>query len=143
MAAESTAQRNLRESQILARKIDLLLDVMVSADGKPYEFQDIQTALAAKGVKLSRTRWHHIKTGDTTVRQPPEVVIALAEFFQVKPDYLLDSDGAVPERIQHELELLAAMRRARVKEFATRTLADVDNETLNAIAALLDDSQKY
>ncbi|WAP52448.1 hypothetical protein OL239_04070 [Arthrobacter sp. ATA002] len=143
MAAESVAQRNLRESQILARKIDLLLDVMVSADGKPYEFQDIQTALAEKGVKLSRTRWHHIKTGDATVRQPPEVIGALAEFFQVNPEYLLDADGAVPERIQHELELLAAMRRARVKEFATRTLADVDNETLDAIAALLDDSQKY
>lgn len=143
MAAESAAQRNLRESQILARKIDLLLDVMVSSDGKPYEFQDIQTALAEKGVKLSRTRWHHMKAGDATVRQPPEVVIALAEFFQVKPDYLLHSDGPVPERIQHELELLAAMRRARVKEFATRTLADVDNETLDAIAALLDDSQKY
>ena len=143
MAAESTAQRNLRESQILARKIDLLLDVMVSADGKPYEFQDIQTALAEKGVKLSRTRWHHIKTGDTTVRQPAEVISALADFFQVNPDYLLDSNGVVPERIQHELELLAAMRRAKVKEFATRTLADVDNETLDAIAALLDDSGKY
>ena len=143
MAAESAAQRNLRDSQILARKIDLLLDVMVTADGRPYEFQDIQTALAEKGVKLSRTRWHHIKAGDATVRQPPEVLTALAEFFQVNPDYLLNSDGAVPERIQHELELLAAMRRAKVKEFATRTLADVDNETLDAIAALLDDSQKY
>ena len=143
MAAESAAQRNLRDSQILARKIDLLLDVMVTADGRPYEFQDIHTALAEKGVKLSRTRWHHIKAGDATVRQPPEVLTALAEFFQVNPDYLLNSDGGVPERIQHELELLAAMRRAKVKEFATRTLADVDNETLDAIAALLDDSKKY
>ncbi|MCC9195654.1 helix-turn-helix domain-containing protein [Arthrobacter sp. zg-Y820] len=143
MAAESAAQRNLKESQILARKIDLLLDVVVTTEGKPYEFQDIQSALAEKGVKLSRTRWHHMKTGDATVRQPPEVVIALAEFFQVNPDYLLNSDGEVPERIQHELELLASMRRAKVKEFATRTLADVDNETLDAIAALLDDSQKY
>ena len=143
MAIESAAQRNLRESQILARKIDLLLDVVTTAEGKPFEFHDIQSALAEKGVKLSRTRWHHIKTGDATVRQPPEVLTALAEFFQINPDYLLRSDGEVPERIQHELELLAAMRRAKVKEFATRTLAEVDNETLDAIAALLDDAKKY
>ena len=143
MAGESAAQRNLKESQILARKIDLLLDVVVTTEGKPYEFHDIQSALAEKGVKLSRTRWHHMKSGDATVRQPTEVVTALAEFFEINPDYLLKSDGEVPERIQHELELLAAMRRAKVKEFATRTLAEVDNETLDAIAALLDDSKKY
>ncbi|TYC96615.1 hypothetical protein FQ377_13835 [Arthrobacter echini] len=67
----------------------------------------------------------------------------MADFFQVDTDYLLKADGDVPERIQHELELLAAMRRAKVKEFATRTLAEVDNETLDAIAALLDDSKQY
>ena len=173
MAAESAVQRNLRESQILARKIDLLLDVVQTSEGKPFEFQDIQTALAEKGIKLSRTRWHHMKSGDATVRQPTEVVTGLAEFFQVNPSYLLDAlaalkssagwiahwlnrqsrkdelwdlldaDGEVPERIQSELELLAAMRRAKVREFATRTLSEVDNETLDAIAALLDDSTKY
>ncbi|MDN3481907.1 hypothetical protein QMA10_08215 [Arthrobacter sp. APC 3897] len=143
MAAESAVQRNLRESQILARKIDLLLDVVQTSEGKPFEFQDVQTALAEKGIKLSRTRWHHMKSGDATVRQPTEVVTGLAEFFQVNPSYLLDADGEVPERIQSELELLAAMRRAKVREFATRTLSEVDNETLDAIAALLDDSTKY
>jgi hypothetical protein len=143
MATESAAERNLRESQILSRKIDLLLDVVVTSEGKRFEFHDIQAALAEHGVKLSRTRWHHLKAGDATVRQPRELIEALAEFFNVNPAYLLHEDGPVPERIQHELELLAAMRRARVKEFATRTLAEVDNETLDAIAALLDDSKRY
>lgn len=143
MADESTAQRNLRESQVLSRKIDLLLDVVVTSEGKPFEFSDIATQLASRGVKLSRTRWHHIKAGDSTVKHPPELITALADFFQIDPDYLLKVDGEVPARIQHELELLAAMRRAKVKEFATRTLAEVDNETLDAIAALLDDSKKY
>ncbi|WP_104052995.1 MULTISPECIES: hypothetical protein [unclassified Arthrobacter] len=143
MAAESAAQRNLRESQILARKIDLLLDVVQTSEGKPFEFHDIQSALAEKGIKLSRTRWHHMKSGDATVRQPVEVVTGLAEFFQINPSYLLEADGEVPERIQSELELLAAMRRAKVRDFATRTLSEVDSETLDAIAALLDDSTKY
>lgn len=143
MAAESAAQRNLRESQILARKIDLLLDIVQTSEGKPFEFHDIQSALAEKGIKLSRTRWHHIKSGDATVRQPTEVVTGLAEFFQINPSYLLEADGEVPQRIQSELELLAAMRRAKVREFATRTLSEVDSETLDAIAALLDDSKKY
>jgi hypothetical protein len=116
---------------------------MTTAEEKRYEFQDIQEALEQKGVKLSRTRWHHIKVGDATVPQPREIVEALADFFSVNREYLLEEDGPVPERIQHELELLAAMRRARVKEFATRTLAEVDNATLAAIAELLDDSQHH
>ena len=143
MAGESTAERNLRESQILSRKIDLLLDVVVTPDGKQYEFNDVAAALAERGVKLSRTRWHHLKVGDSTAKHPTDLITALAKFFQVDPDYLLKADGEIPERIQQELELLAAMRRAKVKEFATRTLAEVDNETLDAIAALLDDSEKY
>lgn len=143
MADESIADRNLRESRLLSHKIDLLLDVVVNPEGKPYEFHEIQHALAEKGVKLSRTRWHHIKAGDWASRQKPEIISALADFFQVNRDYLLRTDGEIPERIQHELELLRAMRRAKVKEFATRTLAEVDNATLDAIAALLDDSKKY
>jgi hypothetical protein len=142
-ATESAAARNLRASQALSRKIGLLLDVMTTPEGKRHEFQDIQEALAQKGVRLSRTRWHHIKVGDSTTGQPREIVEALADFFDVNREYLLEEDSPVPERIQHELELLAAMRRAKVREFATRTLAEVDNETLAAIAELLDDSQHH
>ncbi|WMY80058.1 hypothetical protein [Citricoccus sp. I39-566] len=143
MASESEAARNLRASQVLSRKIGLLLDVMTTSEGRKFEFHDIAEALAQKGVKLSRTRWHHLKVGDSTVPQPRELLEALADFFNVNPAYLLTEDGPLPERIQHELELLAAMRRARVREFATRTLADVDDETLAAIAALLEDSQNH
>ena len=143
MESDNTAERNFRDAQALSRKIQLLLDVVVAHDGQQYEFTDIQQALAEKGVKLSRTRWHHIKTGTSTVKQPEEIIIGLAEFFDVDKEYLLKREGEVPERIQHELELLAAMRRAKVKDFATRTLADVDNETLDAITALLNDSEKY
>lgn len=144
MPSESEAERNLRESQILSRKVNLLLDVVVPPDGSGrYEFNDIQGALAEQGIKLSRTRWHQIKQGTTTVRQPKEVLAGLADFFDVNQSYLLEPESETPHRIQHELELLAAMRRARVKDFATRTLSEVDNETLSAIAELLDDSEKY
>ena len=142
MATESAATRNLRASQALSRKIGLLLDVMAT-EGDRVEFQDIRDALHEKGVSLSRTRWHHIKAGDTTVPQPRDLLVALAEFFNVNPEYLLREDGPVPDRIQRELELLAAMRRAKVREFATRSLAEVDNDTLEAIAQLLDDSQNH
>jgi hypothetical protein len=142
-ATESAASRNLRASQALSRKIELLLDVVTASGGNRYEFQDVRDALEQKGVKLSRTRWHHIKAGDATVPQPREIVEALADFFGVNREYLLEENGPVPERIQHELDLLAAMRRAKVREFATRTLQEVDNDTLAAIAALLDDSQQH
>lgn len=144
MPSESDVERNLQESQVLSRKINLLLDVVLSPEGgKRYEFNDIQRALADRGIKLSRTRWHHIKQGTATARQPKEVLEGLADFFDVDQNYLLNSDSKTPQRIQYELEVLAAMRRAKVKDFATRTLAEVDNETLNAIAELLEDSEKY
>ncbi|WP_155838814.1 hypothetical protein [Arthrobacter castelli] len=145
MPSESEVQRNLRESQILSHKINLLLDVVVPqrGGGDRYEFKEIQGALAEQGIQLSRTRWQHIKQGTATVRQPQEVLTGLADFFGVDQSYLLEPDGETPERIQHELELLAAMRRAKVKDFATRTLSDVDNDTLSAIAELLEDSERY
>lgn len=144
MPRESDLERNLRKSQILSRKINLLLDVVVTAEGKRYEFNDIQRALGEQGIKLSRTRWHHIKQGTASATvSRSDLIAALADFFQVDRNYLLNPAGETPARIQHELELLAAMRRAKVKEFATRSLAEVDNDTLEAIASLLDDSRKY
>ena len=38
----------------LARRLNLLLDVVVAERGKPVTFREVQTELEARGIKLSR-----------------------------------------------------------------------------------------
>ncbi|MSR99592.1 hypothetical protein FYJ28_12260 [Arthrobacter sp. BL-252-APC-1A] len=64
----------------------------------------------------------------------------MAEVFDVNPEYLLQEDGPLPERIEAELELLRSMRRAEVRNFAARALGQVDPEALRKIAQILDES---
>lgn len=132
-------QQRIQAAQVLSQKINLLLDVIRDQSGRTFDFKTIQESADRQGVHLSRTRWHHIKAGDSTVEQPHDVLVALAQFFGVPPDYLTEEDGELPQQVQDELELLRSMRRARVKDFATRSLAGIDRETLQAITTLLDE----
>lgn len=142
MTPPPSPDARFRAAQTLARKIGLLLDTVRGQDGATYQFKDIQQSLEQDhGVKLTRSRWQDIKTGNSLTAQPENVLRALASFFGVPAEYLLQEDGELPERVQQELELLKSMRRARVRDFATRTLADVDSETLRAITELLEDSE--
>ncbi|MGX9901493.1 hypothetical protein ACW0JT_19240 [Arthrobacter sp. SA17] len=38
----------------LARRLNLMLDVVVAERGKPVTFREVQAELAARGIKLSR-----------------------------------------------------------------------------------------
>lgn len=132
-------ERRIHSAQVLSHKIDLLLDVIRAEDGAHYDYRSISSAMKDQGVNLSRTRWHHLKAGTSTTAPPKELLRALAVFFEVPEEYLLHDDGQLPDRVQKELELLRTMRKNRVREFATRSLAEVDDETLQAITQLLDE----
>ncbi|QOI65973.1 hypothetical protein IG195_21835 (plasmid) [Arthrobacter sp. TES] len=69
-----------------------MLDVVVAEGGRPYEFTDIQAALAEKGVKLSRARWYYMRDGDGPLVTDEKLLMALAEFFGVPGAYLTDPD---------------------------------------------------
>ena len=129
----------LERAETLARKVNLLLDVVVAEGGEPYEFSDIQAGVRENGYELSRTRWWRIRSGESPDAVPREALVALAKFFEVDPAYLTDESGELPERIERELQLLKRMRRNRLKNIAARTLGDIDIKTLEAINALLDD----
>lgn len=139
MAGGELARDRLARAETLARKINLLLDVVVAEGGKPYEFADIQSGVRQHGYELSRTRWWRIRSGESPEAVPAEALVALAKFFEIDPVYLTDESGDLPERIERELQLLKKMRRNRLKNIAARTLGDIDIHTLNAINALLDD----
>lgn len=143
MVGGSTPRDRLERAEILARKINLLLDVVVAEGGEPYEFADIQAGVRQNGYELSRTRWWRIRTGESPEAVPKEALVAMAKFFEVDPAYLTEEAGDLPERIERELQLLKKMRRNKLKNIAARTLGDIDTKTLEAINALLDDVDSY
>lgn len=143
MVGGGTPRDRLERAETLARKVNLLLDVVVAEGGEPYEFADIQAGVREHDYELSRTRWWRIRSGESPDVIPKEALVALAKFFQVDPAYLTDETGELPERIERELQLLKKMRRNKLKSIAARTLGDIDVKTLEAINALLDDVDSY
>ena len=136
LSAERAA--GVRRAETLARKINLLLDVIMSDSGKPYDYPAIRDGALKAGYYLSRTRWSLLKSGREQV-VPDEALRAIATVFDVNPEYLLQDGGKLPERVEAELELLRSMRRAEVRNFAARALGPVDPEALRAIAKILDE----
>ena len=139
MAGGELARDRLARAETLARKVNLLLDVVVAEGGQPYEFADIQAGVREHGYELSRTRWWRSRSGESPEVVPAEALVALAKFFDINPAYLTEDAGDLPERIERELQLLKKMRRNRLKNIAARTLGDIDVKTLEAINALLDE----
>jgi transcriptional regulator with XRE-family HTH domain len=122
----------------LARRLNLLLDVVVAERGQPVTFREVQAKLEDKGIKLSRARWFYMKDGTGRLVSDPALLRALCEIFNVDPTYLLGGAAAdLPQRIDSQLEFVKSLRAARVKTFAARTLGDVSPETLQAITEYL------
>lgn len=121
----------------LARRLNLLLDVVVAERGKPVTFREVQAELAGRGIKLSRARWFYMKEGTGRLVSDPVLLAGLCDIFKVDPSYLIGDDATLPERIDSQLEFVKSLRAARVKTFAARTLGDVSPETLQAISEYL------
>ncbi|MET1021010.1 MAG: hypothetical protein ABWX69_02275, partial [Arthrobacter sp.] len=61
MKRKLTEEEEFRRAQILARKINLLLDAIVDESGRPYDHPAIEAAAAQKAnYFISRTRWSRL-----------------------------------------------------------------------------------
>lgn len=125
-------------AQMLARKLSLLLDVAAALDRAP-TFTEIQDALEQWGVRLSRARWGYMIAGTGTVVRDRALLAALSRFFGVDEEFLCSDTAELPPAVAAQLDLVRALRAARVKHFAMRTLGDVSPRTLQAITAFLDE----
>jgi hypothetical protein len=130
-----------RSAEILADKINLLLDTLRTDAGEPYDFTTIQQGLKDCGVAISRTKWHYLKTADTRVRPDEKLLRALGEVFGVDPRYLVQEDGPLPQQVEQELATVRALRRAEVRNFAARALGQIDPEGLQAILEVIEKDQ--
>ncbi|MBC7443837.1 MAG: hypothetical protein H7311_15185 [Ramlibacter sp.] len=123
----------------LARKLNLLLDVVVAEGNTPHTYKQIAAGLEERGLSLSRARWAYMITGDGPLVTDVDLLTGIGEFFRIPPEYLLGSDGDLPDRVDAQLVFVKSLRAKRVVSFAARVLGDVSPETLRSITALLEE----
>ncbi|WP_241985598.1 MULTISPECIES: hypothetical protein [Cryobacterium] len=126
----------------LARKLNLLLDVVVAEGNTPHTYKQIAAGLQERGLSLSRARWAYMITGDGPLVTDVDLLTGIGEFFRIPPEYLLGSDDDLPERVDSQLAFVKSLRARRVVSFAARTLGDVSPETLRSITALLEEDMQ-
>ena len=136
--ADGTAAQPPTPQMELARKLNLLLDVVVAEGNTPYTYREIAAGLTAKNVSLSRARWQYMVRGEGPLVSDALLLTEIANFFGIAPEYLLGSDDDLPERIDSQLELVRMIRVKRVINFAARTLGDTSPEALREITKLLE-----
>ncbi|MGX5771771.1 hypothetical protein ACWKWN_13555 [Microbacterium trichothecenolyticum] len=122
----------------LAKRLRLLLDVSIAETGEEPTYSQIAAFLQARGVSLSRSRWTYMVNGHRFV-QDRALFESLAEYFEVDPAFLAGgADVPMPAKVAAQLDLVRAMRAAKVKSYAARTLGDISPEALQAITRFLD-----
>lgn len=130
-------------AQDLARRLRLLLDVAIAETGAEPTYSQIAAFVGERGVSLSRSRWTYMVNGHRYV-QDRRLFESLAEFFDVDADFLIGGEGAaMPAKVAAQLDLVRAMRAAKVKSYAARTLGDVSPEALRAITRFLDEQLSH
>lgn len=127
-----------RRAERLARKVELLLDTITAESGKPFDYPAVRDAAQTSGFYVSQERWDLLKAGKEQ-SLPEKFVRVLAGVFDVNPQYLLEEDGPLSERVEAELILLRSMRRAGVRNLHACHGDQVDAATLRAIANILDE----
>jgi hypothetical protein len=123
----------------LAKRLRLLLDVAEAETGDEPTYSQIAAFLEERGTNLSRSRWTYMVNGHRYVRDR-SLFEGLASFFDVDPEFLAGDAGAsIPAKVSAQLDLVRAMRAARVKSYAARTLGDISPNALQAISRFLDE----
>ena len=122
----------------LAEKIDHLFRTVHPSKGE-YTHQQVADAIEeAGGPTISATYLWQLRNGkrdNPTMRH----LEALSSFFGVPPAYFFDDE--VTERIDAELELLAALRDASVRHVALRA-AGLSEESIGTIVDMIEHVRK-
>jgi transcriptional regulator with XRE-family HTH domain len=136
MSAEAANGQNPQGAKrTLADKIDHLFVTVRPARGGEFRLNEVVDAINQRdGEKLTAAYLSQLRSGQRA--NPTKGVLeALAWFFGVSPAYFFDDE--VAGRIEAELELVMAMRRASVQQIALRA-ADLSEESLRNLAVLIE-----
>ena len=120
----------------LARKLADLVRTVHEPGRGPYSTREIADAInQAKGEQvISHSTIANLLSGKQT--NPTKAVLdLLAEFFRVPTAYFFDDEMA--KKLNSELELIAALRDAGVREVALR-VAGLDDDARRAVNTMID-----
>jgi len=122
----------------LAGKLDRLFRTVRSPKGGEFSYEEVASAIRDHGVTISHTYIWQLRKG---VRDNPTKrhLEALAEFFGVSAAYFLDGDAA--QRIDEQLELLAALRDNAVRQVALRAVG-LSRPSLDAIHGMIEHARQ-
>lgn len=130
-----------RDRAELARKLNLLMDVITAPDGTPITYRKLAEYLAGRGISLSRARWAYMTAGTRYAVTDKRLLAAIADFFEIDPRYLTGSENTeIPARVEAALQYVRAERLGAVRMYAARKLGDVSPETLEKLTAILDEA---
>jgi transcriptional regulator with XRE-family HTH domain len=124
----------------LAQKLDNLVRTVHEPGRGPYSTREIADAINQRhGAQvISHSTVANLLSGKQTT--PTKAVLELlAEFFRVPISYFFDD--AMAARLGAELELVAALRDAGVRDLALR-VAGLDDDARRAVMAMIDALQK-
>lgn len=130
------------DKETLARRLELLLDVVRIENGRRATYAEVEAFLAQRGLRLSRARWQYMLAADRNSVTDPVLLAAIAGFFQVPANYLTDQDGDLPERVQSQLELLQTVREQKIRVYMARMLGEVNPDRLQELNRLLGETQR-
>jgi len=119
----------------LADKLTRLFSTVHPRGRSEYTSEEVADAIRERGgPTISATYIWQLRTGrrDNPTKKHLE---ALADFFGVSPAYFFDDAAAA--RIDAELELLAALREAPVRQVALRA-SGLSTQSLKAIAEMIE-----
>jgi transcriptional regulator with XRE-family HTH domain len=128
-----------RSPSTLAARLDRLFQTFRRPDHSEHTYEEVARALAGRGgPTISATYVWQLRTGrrDNPTKHHLE---ALADFFGVSPAYFFDDAAA--ERIERQLELLAAMSDARVSQIALRSHG-LSSASLEAIRGIVENARR-
>ena len=137
-AGQNTYGAELSDQQVLAQKINKLLSVLSARNGAPASFTEIRDAMDKRGVSLTRTRWHRLRNGSEMNKWDPKLILALADFFDVEEQYLLERDGKISDQVEAELNLLSVLKVSNASDVSARAVGDLTPEALNELAAVIE-----
>lgn len=123
----------------LAEKLDHLFRAIHKREMEEFSYEEVASAIRqSEGPTISATYIWQLRKGlrDNPTKKHLE---ALADFFGVSPAYFFDDEAV--ERIEAELDLLAAFRDSPVRKIALRAFG-LSAEYLEAIAKLVEETRK-
>jgi hypothetical protein len=131
--------RPVGQPKTLANKLDHLFKTVHPANRGEFSYREVAAAIEAQGgPTISASYIHMLRTGgkDNPTKRHIE---GLARFFGVPPGYFFDDEEA--DKIDAQLEVLAAMRDAGVRNIALRA-AGLTPRTLDIVRGMIESARQ-